>query len=138
MLKKRKQEQRIMPQQSPDMEALPATTQLGTVDVKGSSITKKLAQLTTEEDRAREGAGFLSLHRQERSGRRPIGMGEHPERIPPAQGFRQRKAVIGMNAPGLFTGAVYGVRGEYPVCARFNRFTSGQMRGSPCPRGFAM
>ena len=33
-----------------------ATVQIGTVDVKVSSIKKKLAQLTTEEERARERA----------------------------------------------------------------------------------
>jgi len=50
MLKSRKQE-RIMLQRSPDLEALTATTQIGSVDVKGSSIKKKSAQLTTQEDR---------------------------------------------------------------------------------------
>jgi len=45
-----------MPQQSRDIEALPATAQIGTVNLKGNSIKKTLAQLTSEEDRARERA----------------------------------------------------------------------------------
>ena len=56
MLKRHKQERRIMPEQLPDIEAPPATTQIGSVDVKSSSIKKTLAHLTTEEDRGRERA----------------------------------------------------------------------------------
>ena len=57
MLKKRKQERRITPEQLPGMEAhFTAAVQIGTGDVKVSSMKKKLAQLTTEEERARERA----------------------------------------------------------------------------------
>jgi hypothetical protein len=45
----------------------------------------------------REGTGFLSLRRQERSRRRPIGVGGHPERIPPAQRLRRRRLAYALS-----------------------------------------
>ena len=57
MLKKRKQERRITPQQSPDTEAhLLRPPRLEPLSSDSSSMKTTLAQLTTEEERARERA----------------------------------------------------------------------------------
>jgi len=114
MLKSRKQE-RIMLQRSPDLEALTATTQIGSVDVKGSSIRKKLAQLTNREDRASERA--LDFYRD-------IGKSEvDADRLAWAdiqKGFPGSRVTTAQSSdwnerPGLFTGAVNGVKGECQV-----------------------
>src|SRR5689334_6583490 len=118
MLKKHKQERRITPQQSPDMEALPATTQIESVDVKGSLIKKKLAQLTTEEDRARERA--LDFYRYigksevdaDRLAWADIRKDSPGSRVTTAQSSDWNER------PGLFTGAVNGFKREYPVLCK--------------------
>ncbi len=57
MLKRRRKERRITSQQLPHMEAhLLRPPRLEPLSLDSSSMKKKLAQLTTEEDRARERA----------------------------------------------------------------------------------
>jgi hypothetical protein len=88
-----------MLQRSPDLEALTETTQIGSVDVKGSSIKKKLAQLTTQEDRASERAldFYRYIGKSEVDADR-LAWSDIQKGFPRLKGYGQRKAVIGMNA----------------------------------------